>query len=179
MIRRLAVAAVAVAAVAIPAHAHKNFPPFVNLLLKADLATEQGKEDWLQQIGQANQAGLVYVDWHLQNFTQSEVFKSLVPPNGGNDEACEALEGKSGKLSLGGRAVPDNNNALVRMTFDLDRLPAFSMLACEQVIGAGATGLRIRGFFYAADHRIEVAQETGFTPLAVEPSRLPAGFFEH
>jgi hypothetical protein len=179
MIRRLAIAAVAVAAIAIPAQAHKNFPPFVNLLLKADLATEQGKEAWLQQIGQANESGLVYVDWHLQNFTQSEVFKSLAPPNGGDDQACDALNGKSGKLALSGRAIPDNNNALVRMTFDLDHLPAFTMLSCEAVIGAGATGLRIRGFFYAADHRIEVAQETGFTPLAVEPSRLPAKFFEH
>ena len=159
-----------------PALAHRNFPPFVNLLLKADLATEQGMQAWQQQ---ADGSGLVYIDWHLQNFTKSGLFKALTPPNGGDDEACEALAAKTGKLKLSGLVNPQDNNQLARLEIDLDHLPAFTRIECEPVIGAGAAGLRIRGFFYVADHRIEVAREVGFYPLAVEPSRLPAGFFDH
>jgi hypothetical protein len=179
MIRKLVLAAAAVAAFTCPASAHKNFPPFVNLLLKADLANEPDRQTWRKQVDDAHEAGLVYIDWHLLNFTQSELFKDLAPPNGGDDEACDALQRKSGKLALSGRTTMDDNHQLARMTFDLDRLPAFTLVTCEQVIGAGASGLRIRGFFYAADHKIETATETGFTPLAVEPSRLPARFFTH
>ena len=159
------------------ASAHKSFPPFTNLLLKADLATEQGMAAWQQQIGGGG--NLVYIDWHLQNFTKSGLFKGLVPPNGGDDEACEALAAKTGKLKLSGLVNPQDNNQLARLELDLDQLPAFTRIECEPVIGAGAQGLRIRGFFYAADHRIEVANEVGLYPLAVEPSRLPAGFFNH
>ena len=65
------------------ASAHKSFPPFTNLLLKADLATEQGMGAWQQQIGGGG--NLVYIDWHLQNFTKSGLFKGLVPPNGGDE----------------------------------------------------------------------------------------------
>ncbi len=162
---------------AAPAFAHKNFPPFTNLLLKADLATQEGMDAWQQQIGGGS--ALVYIDWHLQNFTKSGLFKSLVPANGGDDEACEALAAKSGKLKLDGLVSPQDNHQLARLELDLDHLPAFTLIECEPVIGAGATGLRIRGFFYVADHRIETAVETGLYPLAVEPSRLPAGFFNH
>jgi hypothetical protein len=58
-------------------------------------------------------------------------------------------------------------------------MPAFGLFECEQIVSAGVAALRVRGFFYAADHRIATAQETGFYPLDVEPSRLPAGFFRH
>jgi hypothetical protein len=179
MFKTVVMAAMLAAGIAAPADAHENFPPFKNLLLKADLATPDGQDKWDRQIFEANYAGLVYIDWHLQNFTQSEVFASLKPANGDDDAACQNLQGKTGKLKLDGRAIPGNNHTLVRMNFDLDRLPDFTLLTCEQVIGAGAIGLRIRGFFYAADHKVETARETGFTPVHVEPSRLPTRFFRH
>lgn len=160
-----------------PASAHRSFPPFANQLLKADLATEQGMQAWQDQVGTGS--GLVYIDWHLQNFTTSPLFKSLAPPNGGDDEACGSLAAKTGKLKLSGPVNPQDNNHLARLELDLDHLPAFTRFECEPVIGAGTAGLRIRGFFYVADHRIEVANEVGLYPLAVEPSRLPAGFFNH
>jgi hypothetical protein len=178
MMKIIAAAALA-ASIALPAQAHGNFPPFTNLLLKADLATEPGMADWQEQISKAGAKALVYVDWHLQNFTKSELFKDLVPPNGGDDEACAALAAKTGKLKLSGLVNTQDNHQLARLELDLDHLPAFTLIDCEPVIGAGATGLRIRGFFYAADHKIETADETGLYPLAVEPSRLPAGFFSH
>jgi hypothetical protein len=176
---KLITAAALAASIALPAKAHGNFPPFANLLLKADLATEAGMAAWQEQISKAGAKALVYVDWHLQNFTKSELFNDLVPPNGGDDEACAALAAKTGKLKLASRASPQDNHQLVRLEMDLDHLPAFMLIGCEPVIGAGASGLRIRGFFYAADHKIETADETGLYPLAVEPSRLPAGFFSH
>jgi hypothetical protein len=173
-------AIVALAALAVPAHAHRNFPPFTNLLLRTDIGTEAGMAAWQEQISRANDKGLVYIDWHLENFSKSELFKNLVPLNGGDDAACEALRTRTGKLDLGqARVNPQDNHQLARMKIDLDHLPAFTLFECEQMGNRSEDGLRIRGFFYAADHRIPTAYETGFYPLEVEPSRLPAGFFNH
>jgi hypothetical protein len=178
--QKVIAALIGLTALAAPANAHGNFPPFTNLLLKTDIATEAGMAAWQQQIGRANEKGLVYIDWHLQNFSRSELFKSFVPLNGGDDAACESLESKTGKLDMGeARVNPQDNHQLARMKIDLDQMPAFGLFECEQIESGLPYGLRIRGFFYAADHRIATAIETGFYPLDVEPSRLPAGFFRH
>jgi hypothetical protein len=173
-------ALIGIAALAAPADAHGNFPPFTNLLLKADIATEAGMAAWQEQIGRANEKGLVYIDWQLQNFSVSELFQNFAPLNGGDDAACEALKSKTGKLEMGqARVNPQDNHQLARMKIDLDHMPAFGLFECEQIESGLPDGLRIRGFFYAADHRIATAEETGFYPLEVEPSRLPARFFRH
>jgi hypothetical protein len=175
-----AVAAILVlAAFAVPARAEANFPPFSNLLLETDIATEAGMAAWQEQVASANENGLVYIDWHLQNFSKSEFFKALVPADGGDDEACTALNGKTGKLDMGeARVNPQDNHQLAQMKIDLDHMPAFGLFECEQIVSAGVFALRIRGFFYAADHRVGTASKTGFYPLEVDPSRLPAGFFK-
>ena len=46
------------------------------------------------------------------------------------------------------------------------------------MIGTGEQGLRIRGFFYVPEMRIETAQEFALVPLEVNPTQLPADFFK-
>jgi hypothetical protein len=45
-------------------------------------------------------------------------------------------------------------------------------------MGEAISALHTCGFLHAADHRIETAQETGFKPPVIEPSRLQTRFFE-
>jgi hypothetical protein len=161
------------------ADAHKSFPPFSNSILKVDLATPAGMMAWRDAV---DGGGMIYVDWHLLHFMKSSLFDELVPAGAqprGDSEACEALRTKQGgKLAFSGQVDPGYNHLLARMKFDFDRLPAFTLIECEPVIGAGEEGLRIRGFFYVPDHRIETAREYSFVPLDVEPSRLPKDFFD-
>lgn len=178
-IKSAVIAVLSTFAAADAADAHRNFPPFENLLLKADLATEAGMAAWQEQWNEANFRSLVYIDWHLQNFMTSDLFDSLAATNASDDDACAALRTKTGKLALRGRVNPQDNNQLARITLDLDKLPSFTLFECEQVKATGSDGIRIRGFFYAPDHEIATATETGLMPLAVEPSRLPADFFRH
>ncbi len=169
-------------ALATNASAHKPFPPFANSILKADLATPAGMEAWSDAVAAAGQKTLIYADWHLLNFMKSELFNGLLPAadqTRGEGEACQALRsGTSRKYALHARVDPGNNNLLASLSFDLDRLPAFTLIGCEAVVGSGEEGLRIRGFFYVPDIRIEVADQYAFVPLDVEPSRLPKEFFQ-
>jgi hypothetical protein len=164
------------------AAAHQNFSPFVNSSLEADLATQEGMTAWSNAVSQAGEKSMVYVDWHLRNFMKSELFSDMLPPNAqprAEGEACTTLRsGSSRKFMLSGRIDPANNNLLARMALDFDKLPAFTVIGCEAVIGTGDEGLRIRGFFYVPEHRIETAQEFSFIPLDVEPARLPKNFFQ-
>jgi hypothetical protein len=163
------------------ASAHKPFPPFANSILKADLATPAGMKAWSDAVGAAGQKTMIYADWHLLHFMKSELFNGLLPATAqarGESDACQAMQsGTSRKYALHARVDPGNNNLLAGLSFDLDRLPAFTLIDCEAVIGSGEEGLRIRGFFYVPDVRIEVAEEYSFVPLDVEPSQLPRDFF--
>jgi hypothetical protein len=165
-----------------PADAHQSFLPFSNSILKADLATPAGMTAWRDAVAQAGAKSMIYADWHLLHFTKSALFDGLVPEGEqtrGDAEACAALSARQGgKLALSGQVDPGDNHLLAQMQFDLDRLPAFTIIRCEPVIGAGEEGLRIRGFFYVPDHRIETAESYSFAPLDVEPSRMPAHFFD-
>jgi hypothetical protein len=162
--------------------AHQNFPPFANSTLKADLATPAGMQAWSDAVSQAGAKSMIYADWHLLHFMKSGLFDGLVPAGAqprGDEEACAALAAKqAGKISLSGQVDPANNHLLADLQVDLDRLPAFTLIGCEPVIGTGEEGLRIRGFFYVPDHRIETAESHSFLPLEIEPSRLPKGFFQ-
>jgi hypothetical protein len=177
----LAIAATLGLASLAPADAHQSFPPFTNSILKADLATPAGMTAWRDAVTQAGAKSMIYADWHLLHFTKSSLFDGLIPEGAqprGDQEACAALSARQGgKIALSGQVAPGDNHLLVQMQLDLDRLPAFTLVGCEPVIGSGEEGLRIRGFFYVPDHRIETAEQYSFVPLNVEPSRLPKNFF--
>ena len=164
------------------AQAGTPLPPFENSILQADLATQAGLDQFRAAVETAGGKTMIYADWHLLHFMKSELFSNLVPasaPSRSEDDACAALENLSGgRLSLRGRIDPNDNHLLARMGIDFARLPAFTMLTCEPVIGSGEQGLRIRGFFYVPELRIETAQEFKFVPLDVNPTQLPADFFK-
>jgi hypothetical protein len=182
-LKTLTLAVALAAALAPQAMAHTPFPPFTNSVLKADLAEPQGMDAWREAVSQAGDSSLVYIDWHLANFMRSGFFRGLVPaPAAGSapteEDVCQALRDRTLlKANMGGRPDGSDNHLLANMVLDLDHLPPFTLFNCEAVIGTGAEGLRIRGFFYVPDHRIETANEYSFVPLDVEPSRLPPGFF--
>jgi hypothetical protein len=177
----LAIAATVGLASLAPADAHQSFPPFSNSILEADLATSAGMTAWRDAVGLAGSKSMIYADWHLLHFTKSSFFDTLIPAGAqprGDEEACAALSApQRGKLALNGRVDPGYNHLLARMQFDLDRLPAFTLIGCEQVVRTGEDGLRIRGFFYVPDHRVGTANEYSFIPLDIEPSRMPKNFF--
>lgn len=164
------------------AQAGTPLPPFENSILQADLATQAGLDQFQAAVETAGNKTMIYADWHLLHFMKSELFSNLLPesaPSRSEDEACAALANLGGgRLSLSSRVNPGNNHLLARMDIDFARLPAFTMLTCEQVIGTGEQGLRIRGFFYVPEMRIETAQEFKLVPLEVNPTQLPADFFK-
>ena len=114
------------------AQAGTPLPPFETSILQADLTTQAGLDQFQAAVETAGSKTMIYADWHLLHFMKSELFSKLLPesaPSRSEDAACAALENLSGgRMSLSGRVNPDNNHLLARMSIDLTRLPAFTML---------------------------------------------------
>jgi hypothetical protein len=159
----------------------QSFEPIVKSTVIADLAEPAGMDAWKAEIAKV-QGGIGYIDWHLANFMTSPMFSNMLPASAAErneDAACEALgSGPQTGLSLNGLADTNDNHLLLDLRADLANLPDFTMIDCEPVIGTGEEGLRIRGFFYFPDMKIETAQLNAMLPVTVDATRIPANTFE-
>jgi hypothetical protein len=164
---------------AAPASA-QSFEPIVKSSINADLAESAGMDSWKAELDKV-QDGIAYVDWHLANFMTSPLFNNMLPASAterSEDAACDMLsQTPQLSLSLSGLVDPNDNHRLLDVRADLGDLPDFSLIDCEPVIGAGENGLRIRGFFYFPDIKIETAQMNAVLPVSVDATRIPAGTF--
>lgn len=152
--------------------------PFARSFQSLDLAEPGALASLEKSIERAGRKRLIYLDWHLGNFSKSELFASFAPEAAADAteaNACEAA--KKPNLTISGRPNPENNHLLASFEFGAAGAP-FVKLACEQFPGLPLEGLRIKGFFYVDDTRIATANQYDFKPVEVEPSAIPGGFLK-
>jgi hypothetical protein len=179
---RLCAAALSASLLSLSAPASaQSFEPIVRSAIKADLSVAAEMDAWKTEIGKVAN-GIGYIDWHLGKFMTSPFLAGILPASAQTkteDAACLLIGSRPDmKLSLSERVDGNDNNLLLEMRADLGDLPDFTMITCEPIVGTGEMGLRIRGFFYFPDIKIDVANMNGMMPISVDATRIPANTFE-